>query len=144
VIGMTTNRERPPWWVKRPGTVYEVTTVHERTGRLVRGYRGKTRLVPYTKRIEQHKRLQRWGDLIVTSRVLAEGNWNGLQLWWAEVWRIVLGWPIYNRQWNLLNPRRIRVYVAAERNRTPACRATLRDYHRARAYRERRFREGVR
>jgi hypothetical protein len=65
VVIMTTNRKRPPWWVKRPGTVYEIIVVHERTGRLVRGYRGKTRLRPYIKRIEQHRRLQPWGDLIV-------------------------------------------------------------------------------
>lgn len=115
-----------PWWVKRQGSVYEVTTIHEQTGRLVRGYRGKTRKRPYTKRIAEHRATQPWGDLIVSHRVLASGQWNDLQLWWAEAWRIVLGFPVYNYHWNRLCPRRIPIYVAAERHRSAACREALR------------------
>lgn len=117
------------WWhaftKRRPGTVYEVRTIHEKRGTNVRGYVGKTRQL-VVNRAGQHGQTQPWADLIVGVKTLKAGSFTDLGLWWAEVWRIVLLWPVYNYEWNRLNPRRVPKYVAAERHRSHRCRHALR------------------
>jgi len=110
---------------RRPGVVYEITTYRAkgpagdpaRWG-AHRGYVGKTTQRPYTRRIDQHRKTQPWSDLIVSHRIL----WQSTQvtafgLWWREIYYILTRFPVYNYQWNRLNPRRVPVYrAAAERS----------------------------
>lgn len=111
---------------RRPGSIYGVRVIHERTGRVVTaGYIGKTRQ-RVGDRIDQHLTTKPWRDLVIDHYVIRTGNRvSGWTLWWWEVWAIVSRFPLYNYQWNRHNPRRIPMYIAAERRRSPACRAAL-------------------
>jgi hypothetical protein len=107
---------------QRPGAIYAAYV--RRTGvwawlfrRPALGYVGKTR--QWVKaRWRQHEASQPWADTVVEWRVIREWkDISGIALWWAEVWRIVLWLPLYNIQYNRLNPRRIRPWTAQRQAR---------------------------
>jgi hypothetical protein len=80
---------------------------------LKNGYIGQTRKRPYTKRIEEHRKLQPWGDLIVDSEVLWESDSvSDFWLTMMEMWYIKTRRPFHNDQLNRSNSRRIPAAVA--------------------------------
>lgn len=105
---------------RRPGVIYGITVEYWSPTRLrwthALGYVGKTRQ-RVGNRIMQHRQSQPWADLIVDHRVLWQSAAvTAFGLWWREIWYIVTRFPVYNYQWNRLNPRRIPIYRArAER-----------------------------
>jgi hypothetical protein len=108
---------------RRPGVIYAIRTGYTgwrmTVGPPTRlGYVGKTTQRPYTRRIDQHRRTQPWSDLIVSHRVLwSSESVTAFGLWWREIYYILTRFPVYNYQWNRLNPRRVPVYrAAAERS----------------------------
>lgn len=113
---------------KRPGRVYAVNVIHPDRGVLVRyGYIGKTRQLVIN-RLRQHAVCQPWWDTHVGYETLWESqSCTALRLWWEEVWRIVVLFPLYNIQWNKLNPRRIKPWTAALRGRGVAYQAGVRE-----------------
>ncbi len=108
---------------RRPGTIYAIRTARRAFNlEIVKpatrlGYVGKTTQRPYTRRIDQHLKSQPWSDLIASHHVLWQGVCTPFGLWWREIYYILTRFPVYNYQWNRLNPRRIPVYrAAAERS----------------------------
>ena len=109
---------------RHPGTVYQIRVRHPRTGRLVRnGYIGKTRRKVEI-RISEHlhgstrfgSRPQPWAADVVGWKVLwHRDDCSAMRLWWAEVWRILVRFPLHNDQWNRRNPRRIPIYESRRR-----------------------------
>lgn len=71
------------------------------------GYIGQTRQRPWTKRIEQHKKTQPWGHLIVDAYVIREfKNISDTMLTMWEWWYIKTRFPRYNDIFNKSNPFR--------------------------------------
>lgn len=104
------------WFVGRPGSVYGIKVTHhvDRSVLIRRGYIGKTRQ-KVGARVAQHLETQPFSDLMVEPETLwSSRKCTSLRLWWEEVWRIVVFRPIYNYEWNKLNPRRIPIYLAKE------------------------------
>lgn len=112
---------------KRPGRVYAVSVLHPESGTHVRyGYIGKTRQLVIS-RLAQHAVMQPWWDTHVSYETLWESPaCSSLRLWWEEVWRIMVFFPLYNYQWNRHNPRRIPKYKAELRGRSAAFYAAAR------------------
>ncbi len=107
---------------RKPGVIYAIMTARPGSGlvltRTVLGYVGKTTQRPHTRRIDQHRKSQPWSDLIVSHRVLwSSESVTAFGLWWREIYYILTRFPVYNHQWNRLNPRHVPVYrAAAERS----------------------------
>lgn len=98
-----------------PGAIYAIDTSYWSAIRLrdhVRtGYVGKTRQRVHV-RIWQHRVSQPWSDLIEGYRVLWQGQCSDFHLWWLEIYYILTRFPVYNYQWNRLNPRRVPIFKA--------------------------------
>ena len=111
----------------RPGRVYAVNVLHPERGTFVRyGYIGKTRQLVIN-RLRQHGASQPWWDTVVSFETLWESpRCSPFRLWWEEVWRIVVLFPLYNIQWNRANPRRIKPWTAALKARSAAYYAATR------------------
>lgn len=79
------------------------------------GYVGKTRYVPYLKRVDEHLGLsnrfpnarQAWADLACDSRALVSAKMPGIVMWLIEVVLIITLRPLYNDRWNRWNRRRV-------------------------------------
>lgn len=94
---------------KRPGVIYGIRVRRSLNSPFTvkSGYIGQTRQRPWSKRIEQHKKDQSWGHLVVEAYVLWESD-NVSDLWldFMERWFIYTRFPVHNDQHNRNNPRR--------------------------------------
>lgn len=101
---------------RREGWVYVFRARHPATGVLVRhGYIGKTRWLKL--RLAQHLERSDWRDTVTEWDVLwYSPDVTAFGLWWREVWYILTRMPLYNYQWNRLNPRRIPKYEQRRRS----------------------------
>jgi len=101
---------------RRKGWVYVWRVRHPVTGVAVRhGYIGKTRFLKL--RLNQHMERSRWRDTATEWDVLwYSSDVTAFGLWWREVWYILTRMPLYNYQWNRLNPRRIPIYEQGRRS----------------------------
>lgn len=112
--------------------MYAAWVAHPVTGRVVCGYVGK-RSGHLHVRIGEHMyggtsrqpQPSPWSDTVVVWKVLYAGECSRFTLWWLEIVAITLLRPLYNYEWNRLNPRRIELYVAARRERSAACLARV-------------------
>lgn len=127
------------FWSRHTGALYGVRGTHPRWGRVVFVYGGKTFQRPWTARIEQHlwgggrysSVPKPWADTVLGWRpngtveeciaaggvflIMEPRKISPMGLWWREiVFAIWLRLPLYNVQWNLHNPRRVRPDVARE------------------------------
>jgi hypothetical protein len=133
-------------WERRPGWTYYAVCHHPYKCDMlnpnhrcteVLGYAGQTRRKPQTRWDEHAKgggafnlEQQPWSDTIIRWEVARHGkHWSGFKLDRAERKLIIrgvrgLGRPLYNYDWNKLNPDRIKPWEAQEqRKRRDAARA---------------------
>ena len=127
------------FWSRIDGALYGFRGIHPRSGHTVFVYGGKTFQRDWKDRIRQHlwgggrydSVPKPWADTVLGWRpdgtveecIRAGGVFlirkpsrvSPFGLWWREIiFAIWLRLPLYNVQWNLHNPRRIRPAVARE------------------------------